>query len=350
MPVLILQTLILVGLAFIVGALIGWVLRRSVGSDPSREKQAATLTSAASALADPYIAPSEHEVEAKPVPVPAAFIPEVAMGSVEPKPAKVRKPRSKPESTVSTEQVIVAKPAVSQAKNVRAKRTESVKLVETPAADVAMNDDLKQIVGIGPQAEAKLNALGITSFAQIAAWKAKDQAEFGSKLSVAGRIEREEWVKQAKALMKHAAKKPKSGVRPTAAAVSPAPTSVEGGVKPAVLKRARGGKPDNLTLINGVGNVIEKKLFEIGVFHFSQIGDWTAEQAAWVGREIGFPGRVEREAWVKEAKLLAKGGTTDHSRRVEKGEVESSHASEKPAKAAKTAITPKPRPASKPKS
>ena len=40
---------------------------------------------------------------------------------------------------------------------------------------------------------------------------------------------------------------------------------------------------------------------------------------------VGFPGRVERENWVEEAKVLAAGGTTDHARRVEEGKIATSH-------------------------
>ena len=61
-------------------------------------------------------------------------------------------------------------------------------------------DNLTRIGGIGPANEKKLNALGIWHFSQIANWKAAEVKWVGSWLSFAGRIEREEWVKQAKAL------------------------------------------------------------------------------------------------------------------------------------------------------
>lgn len=67
-----------------------------------------------------------------------------------------------------------------------------------PAAGGA--DNLTRISGIGPANEKKLNALGIWHFSQIAAWKKAEVEWVGSYLSFAGRIEREEWVKQAKAL------------------------------------------------------------------------------------------------------------------------------------------------------
>ncbi len=63
-------------------------------------------------------------------------------------------------------------------------------------------DDLKKLSGVGPVLEKKLNEAGITSYAQIASWKAKDVEEFDEKLSFKGRIEREGWVDQAKELAK----------------------------------------------------------------------------------------------------------------------------------------------------
>lgn len=62
-------------------------------------------------------------------------------------------------------------------------------------------DDLKLIRGIGPKLEALLNEVGVWHFDQIAAWKAKDIAHVDERLvGFRGRITRDEWVKQARAL------------------------------------------------------------------------------------------------------------------------------------------------------
>lgn len=63
-------------------------------------------------------------------------------------------------------------------------------------------DDLKMISGVGPKIEEKLNGLGIYTFAQIAKWNAAERAWVDSYLSFHGRIDRDEWIKQAKALAK----------------------------------------------------------------------------------------------------------------------------------------------------
>ncbi len=70
--------------------------------------------------------------------------------------------------------------------------------IEKPAAV----DDLKLISGVGPKNEAVLHELGIFTFAQIAAWKKAERAWVDAYLNFHGRIEREDWVKQAKALAK----------------------------------------------------------------------------------------------------------------------------------------------------
>ena len=63
-------------------------------------------------------------------------------------------------------------------------------------------DDLKQISGVGPVLEGKLNALGITKFAQIAEFSADDITRVDEVLNFKGRIERDEWLKQAADLAK----------------------------------------------------------------------------------------------------------------------------------------------------
>ncbi|MEO1701835.1 MAG: NADH-quinone oxidoreductase subunit NuoE [Pseudomonadota bacterium] len=63
-------------------------------------------------------------------------------------------------------------------------------------------DDLKMIAGVGPKLEQTLNSLGFWHFHQIAAWTADDIAVVDGQLRFKGRIERDDWVKQAAALAK----------------------------------------------------------------------------------------------------------------------------------------------------
>jgi len=61
-------------------------------------------------------------------------------------------------------------------------------------------DDLKKISGVGPVLENKLNEIGIYKFEQVENWSAEQIVEFDDLLSFKGRIERDNWLDQAKQL------------------------------------------------------------------------------------------------------------------------------------------------------
>ncbi len=88
-----------------------------------------------------------------------------------------------------------AKPA-QKAKSSKA----SVEAPKPKATDSA--DDLSKLTGVGPVMVKKLNSEGVINFAQIAAWTPEDIAEIDEKLSLKGRIDRDDWVKQATDLAK----------------------------------------------------------------------------------------------------------------------------------------------------
>ena len=65
-------------------------------------------------------------------------------------------------------------------------------------------DDLKEINGIGPAYEKRLNEVGIYTYEQISKLKAADRDELSALDGITReKIESEEWVKQAKALLKN---------------------------------------------------------------------------------------------------------------------------------------------------
>ncbi|MEO3389079.1 ATP-binding cassette domain-containing protein [Mesorhizobium sp. CAU 1741] len=92
------------------------------------------------------------------------------------------------------------------------------------------------------------------------------------------------------------------------ATVSPAISSEaeHPGKKPAGMSAPREAGADKLTRIKGVGPVNEKKLNGLGIWHFDQISAWKKAEVEWVGSYLAFPGRIEREDWVGQAKALAK--------------------------------------------
>jgi predicted flap endonuclease-1-like 5' DNA nuclease len=90
----------------------------------------------------------------------------------------------------------------------------------------------------------------------------------------------------------------------------------------AFFDRPRNGRADDLKMIKGVGPKLESLLNNAGVWHFDQIASWKARDIAQVDEQIeGFRGRITRDEWVRQAKVLAAGGTTEFSKRVEDGDV-----------------------------
>ena len=86
------------------------------------------------------------------------------------------------------------------AKKAAGKTSKAVKAAVAKAEAAA--DDLSQITGVGPAMVAKLKEAGITRFAQIAEMKKAEAEALDAKIKARGRVLRDGWVKQAKALMK----------------------------------------------------------------------------------------------------------------------------------------------------
>jgi predicted flap endonuclease-1-like 5' DNA nuclease len=101
--------------------------------------------------------------------------------------------------------------------------------------------------------------------------------------------------------------------RPTAT-VTQAPvqraSTPSGGTAP-----AKPAKPDKLRKIIGIGPVNERLLYEAGVTTFEQIAAWTAADIERIERILEFGGRIERERWVEQARLLAAGEEKEFLRR-----------------------------------
>ncbi|MGR3485096.1 MAG: 50S ribosomal protein L21 [Paracoccaceae bacterium] len=84
------------------------------------------------------------------------------------------------------------------------------------------------------------------------------------------------------------------------------PAATLDGDKPEnLMTQARGGQPDDLTRISGVGKVIEGKLHAIGVFHFDQIAAWGPAEIAYMDDQLSFKGRIERDDWIAQATAFA---------------------------------------------
>lgn len=103
--------------------------------------------------------------------------------------------------------------------------------------------------------------------------------------------------------------KPKAAPKAKAAAAPVAEPTPAGGTKPKALKAARKGVADDLKVIEGIGPAMEKLLHEGGIFHIDQIAAWGPAEVEWMdGNLKGFKGRVTRDKWVAQAKLIGEVG------------------------------------------
>lgn len=164
-PHIIESALLLLG-AFLLGCVIGYLIRRVRGN---------AVVANPAPVADAPAQGSEAQVSAQ---------------SVESTPAG-KAPRASRSASVKGSSQIARKAAAEK----------PVPPVPAPTQRV---DDLKKIRGVGPKLEAMLHQNGVHSYAQIAKWTRKMVAEMDAQLALRGRIEREDWVGQAKALNKAA--------------------------------------------------------------------------------------------------------------------------------------------------
>ncbi|HEX5008609.1 MAG TPA: hypothetical protein VFV70_15955, partial [Hyphomonadaceae bacterium] len=104
---------------------------------------------------------------------------------------------------LSAADAVSASPAPADPIRVRTSDGEQPELLDSPRNGAG--DDLKLIAGIGPKLEQKLNSIGIWHYAQVALWTQPQIDWINSAISFSGRVERERWVLQAKALLEGAA-------------------------------------------------------------------------------------------------------------------------------------------------
>ena len=153
----------------------------------------------------------------------------------------------------------------------------SVATGNSGAAEAALRAELDACRARGRDAEARLAALG----AGLAA--ARTQAAMAAETMAAPVVD--------------------------AAATATAAAAVaveEVGTKPTTLSAPRGGAPDDLKLIKGIGPKLEALCNRLGFWHFDQIANWSAEEIAWVDVNLeAFKGRVTRDDWVAQARVLA---------------------------------------------
>jgi len=268
-------------------------------------------------------------------------------------------PLAKPSADQGERRPITTKPRLgAAASGMAAAVAASVAAAPRRPVMALGRDNLQRIRPISEDVERLLNVQGISRYDQIAHWTAPDVTRFERLLGSDGRISRENWIEQAQVLAgggetayarefdkRHAATAP-AGPRPTQLAEA-IRTASQGSARKVDLTKLRsvrseagfhgenagqagvvaaGLQPvpqtDDLKRIRGVGVLIEKRLYGMGYRTYEQVANWTAADVDRVSRALEFRGRIERENWIEQARILASGGKTEFARRVDSGEVE----------------------------
>ena len=196
------------------------------------------------------------------------------------------------------------------------------------AEKTAGKDEFRLIRGIGPAMAKKLCDLGVRRFVQIAGWT-EDQARWiGNRLGCSDRIARENWILQARLLaagvdtefaravktgetsLPHCDKPLSEAEAEHLAAALPQPIRPQpsdelyAGVRPLGLLQSLRGENDDLTRIVGIDARTGDRLKGLGIWTFGQIACWTPENCRWIGSYLAFPGKIERENWLEQARGL----------------------------------------------
>lgn len=122
---------------------------------------------------------------------------------------------STPELAANTRAIPQAEPSVDEILKPKERSKEAFTLARIKERGKEINfdhigysrqeeaDDLKHIKGIGPSLEKKLNSIGIYSFFQIAKFGSEDEELVNEAIEFfPGRIKRDQWVRQAKEILK----------------------------------------------------------------------------------------------------------------------------------------------------
>jgi large subunit ribosomal protein L21 len=142
-------------------------------------------------------------------------ISEILTGGAKPskKAAAPKKAEAEPKVDAQAETKAEVKAKPEPKAKAEAKEPKKDAKAEAKASDIV--DDITLIGGVGPALKKKLEGAGISSLKEIAALKKEDAARLDEELKLNGRIEREEWVEQAKELL--AGKPPRAKVDQKAA-------------------------------------------------------------------------------------------------------------------------------------
>jgi predicted flap endonuclease-1-like 5' DNA nuclease len=201
-----------------------------------------------------------------------------------------------------------------------AKRKHLLNYESFGTASEAEKDDLKMISGIGPFIEERLHALDIYTIRQISKFTVADIETINDAIEYfSGRIERDEWVAQAREIIHNKDKK---------AELLERIRERKGKIYYNRIGIARKEEADDLTMISGIGGWIKEKLNVLDIYTFRQISNFNEEDIDTVTDAIEyFPGRIERDEWIQQAQefVRIKGKKTDLLKRIRERKVRISY-------------------------
>ena len=225
-------------------------------------------------------------------------------------------------NAVEDSRLAVAAKGAEDVRNAAAKAADDARL----AAAAKAVEDARNAAGARAAEQARLAAAAkaVEDARRAATAKATEDARKAATAKAAEDARLAAAAKANEDARQAPAAKVTDAVRAAAAAAtvaaSPATSTQHPGARPQGIA-APEGNADDLKLIKGVGPKNEKISNALGIYHFRQIANWTPEEAIWVGHHMAFPGRIEREHWIPQAKLLASGGDTDHSAGIKSGAI-----------------------------
>ncbi len=298
-------------------------------------------------------------------------------GEAPPPPSEISLPRAMSRAGVAA--VVIAPPAPQAASPPPAQpplvsdraafaqsgaSAQAASAVPIRPAEPPAHDNLQRIDGIAAEIEKKLNVLGVSRYSEIAQWSPAAVERFDKELGTAGRISRENWIEQAHILSRggdtrfsrefdrrgaapggpqprpiklpdairehEAAKATGQAAAPNRADLAslrsvrseayqdtsePGPEAAR---RVASMRKVRTSQTDDLKRIKGIGVLIEKRLNSLGVMTYEDIANWTSEDIERISQSLDFKGRIQRENWVEQARILAAGGDTEFSRRTDR--------------------------------
>ncbi|MBN8953906.1 MULTISPECIES: NADH-quinone oxidoreductase subunit NuoE [unclassified Rhizobium] len=153
-------------------------------------------------IIDAFAAGKGHEIQTGPQIDRVFSAPEGGLTSLLSDEAKAKSVASK--TAKATAEAVATPPSEIAPEKADAAKKPSLDDKDRPAGieRPAQPDDLQLISGVGPKIEGTLHELGIFTFAQIASWHEAERHWVDGYLNFKGRIERDEWVRQAEALAK----------------------------------------------------------------------------------------------------------------------------------------------------